>query len=122
MKKQNEINKNKNTNIFSSLRVKKGTKDNALKILETINKKDFGRKVSIDDLVTKALENVTKEDIELLQRKSLRNKDRQAIVHQFYCKKVKKVSEDEFIGITMSSDFITFIAKHSYELSNLGVL
>lgn len=122
MKEQNETNKNKNTKFFSSLRVKKATRDNALKILETINKKDFGRKVSIDDLVTKALENVTKEDIELLQRKSLRNKDRQAIVHQFYCKKVKKVSEDEFIGITMSCDFITFIEKHSYELSNLGVL
>jgi hypothetical protein len=102
MKKQNETNKNKNANNFSSLRVKKGTKDDALKILEAINKKDFGRKVSIDDLVTKALENVTKEDIELLQRKSLRNKDRQAIVHQFYCKKVKKVSEDEFIGITVT--------------------
>ena len=112
MKKQNETNKNKNTNFFSSLRVKKGTKDNALKILETINKKDFGRKVSIDDLVTKALENVTKEDIELLQRKSLRNKDRQAIVHQFYCKKVKKVSEDEFIGITMSSDYFDFLEKN----------
>jgi hypothetical protein len=38
MKKQNETNKNKNTNFFSSLRVKKGTKDNALKILDTINK------------------------------------------------------------------------------------
>lgn len=90
MKNNNEANK-KNTESFTSLRVKKGTKDDALKILESINKKDYGRKVSIDDLVTKALENVTKEDIELLQRKSLRNKDRQAIVHQFYCKKVEKV-------------------------------
>ncbi|MFT6630976.1 MAG: hypothetical protein ACJAS4_000922 [Bacteriovoracaceae bacterium] len=121
MKKQNETNKNKNTNFFSSLRVKKGTKDNALKILDTINKKDFGRKVSIDDLVTKALENVTKEDIELLQRKSLRNKDRQAIVHQFYCKKVKKVSEDEFIGITMSSDYFDFLEKNKADLQNLGI-
>ena len=121
MKKQNETNKNKNTNIFSSLRVKKETKDNALKILEIINKKDFGRKVSIDELVTKALENVTKEDIELLQRSSLRNKDRQAIVYQLYCKKVKKVSEDEFIGITMSSGFFSFLNENKVELESIGV-
>ncbi len=121
MKKQNETNKNKNTNIFSSLRVKKGTKDNALKILETINKKDFGRKVSIDNLVTKALENVTKEDIELLQRKSLRNKDRQAIIYQLYCKKVKKISEDEFIGFFISGSLNHFLREHEGKLIEYGI-
>ncbi len=121
MKKQNETNKNKNTNIFSSLRGKKGTKDNALKILETINKKDFGRKVSIDNLVTKALENVTKEDIELLQRKSLRNKDRQAIIYQLYCKKVKKISEDEFIGFFISGSLNHFLREHEGKLIEYGI-
>ncbi len=121
MKKQNETNKNKNTNFFSSLRVKKGTKDNALKILDTINKKDFGRKVSIDDLVTKALENVTKEDIELLQRKSLRNKDRQAIIYQYYCKNVKKVSEDDFIGFFISGSLNHFISENEEQLSKYGI-
>ena len=121
MKKQNETNKNKNTNIFSSLRVKKGTKDNALKILETINKKDFGRKVSIDNLVTKALENVTKEDIELLQRKSLRNKDRQEIIYQLYCKKVKKISEDEFIGFFISGSLNHFLREHEGKLIEYGI-
>lgn len=120
--KKNNVTKNKNnTESFTSLRVKKGTKDDALKILESINKKDFGRKVSIDDLVTKALEKVTKEDIQLLQRNSLRNKDRQTIIHQYYCKKVKKVSEDEFIGLTMSSDYFNFIEQNKLELENLGI-
>lgn len=121
MKNNSETKNKKNIESFSSLRVKKGTKDNALKILESINKKDFGRKVSIDDLVTKALENVTKEDIQLLQKKSLRNKDRQAIIHQFYCKKVKKVSEDEFIGLTLLSDYFDFLENNRSELQNLGV-
>ena len=120
MKKQNETNKNKNANNFSSLRVKKGTKDDALKILEAINKKDFGRKVSIDNLVTKALENVTKEDIELLQRKSLRNKDRQAIIYQLYCKKVKKISEDEFIGFFISGSLNHFLREHEGKLIEYG--
>lgn len=121
MKNNNETKNKKNAESFTSLRVKKGTKEDALKILENINKKDFGRKVSIDNLVTKALENVTKEDIQLLQRNSLRNKDRQAIIHQYYCKKVKKVSEDEFIGITMSSDYFVFLEKNKVDLKNLGI-
>ncbi len=111
MKNNNETKNKKNVESFTSLRLKKGSKDHVLKILESINKKDSGRKVSIDDLVTKALENVTKEDIQLLQRNSLRNKDRQVIIHQLYCKKAKKVSEDEFMGITMSSDYFSFLEK-----------
>ncbi len=122
MKNNNETKNKKNVEPFTSLRVKKGTKNDALKILESINKKDFGRKVSIDDLVTKALENVTKEDIQLLQKNSLRNKDRQAIIHQYYCKKVIKVSEDEFIGLTMSSDYFSFLEDNKFELGTLGVL
>lgn len=121
MKNNNETKNKKNTESFTSLRVKKGTKDDALKILESVNKKDFGRKVSIDDLVTKALEKLTKEDIQLLQKKSLRNKDRQAIVHQFYCKKVKKVSEDEFIGVTMSDGYFQFLKDNREEFEKLGV-
>ena len=121
MKNNNETKNKKNTESFTSLRVKKGTKDDALKILESINKKDFGRKVSIDDLVTKALEKVTKEDIQLLQRNSLRNKDRQAIIHQYYCKKVKKVSEDEFIGFFISGSLNHFISENEEQLSEYGV-
>jgi len=121
MKNNNETKNKKNAESFTSLRVKKGTKDDALKILESINKKDFGRKVSIDDLVTKVLENVTKEDIQLLQKNSLRNKDRQTIVHQFYCKKVKKVSEDEFIGVTMSDGYFQFLKDNRKEFEKLGV-
>ena len=121
MKNNNETKNKKNTESFTSLRVKKGTKDDALKILESINKKDFGRKVSIDDLVTKALEKVTKEHIQLLQRNSLRNKDRQAIIHQYYCKKVKKVSEDEFIGFFISGSLNHFISENEEQLSEYGV-
>ncbi len=121
MKNNNETKNKKNAESFTSLRVKKGTKDDALKILESINKKDFGRKVSIDDLITKVLENVTKEDIQLLQKKSLRNKDRQAIIHQYYCKKVKKISDDEFIGLTMSPDYFSFLEDNKPELQNLGI-
>jgi len=121
MKNNNETKNKKNVESFTSLRVKNGTKDYALKILESINKKEFGRKVSIDDLVTKALEKVTKEDIQLLQRNSLRNKDRQSIIHQFYCKKVKKVSEDEFIGLFLTGQLYQFISDNKSELNSFGV-
>lgn len=74
MKTKNEVKNNINLNQYSSLRVKITSKTNAMKFLENVNKKRFGRKVSIDELVSLAFENVTNEDIELLQRKSLRKR------------------------------------------------
>lgn len=121
MKNKNELNSKKGNDNFSSLRVKTKTKSRALKLLESANKKEFGRKVSIDDLITIALENVSKEQVQLLQKKSLRNKDRQAIVYQFYCKKVNKITEDEFIGVTMSPEYFTFLDVNKRELSRLGI-
>ena len=121
MKNKSEAKTKNNLNNYSSLRVKVVTKDSAMKILENANKKEFGRKVSMDELVNLALNNVTKEDIELLQKKSLRNKDRQDILRQIYCKKVKKVSEDEFIGVTMSDSYFQFLKDNRDEFERLGV-
>ncbi|MBT3979732.1 MAG: hypothetical protein HOE90_00185 [Bacteriovoracaceae bacterium] len=112
--------KNKSDN-YSSLRVKLATKNNAMKILENVNKKDFGMKVSMDELINLSLKNVTKDDIELLQKKSLRNKDRQNIVRQIYCRKVKKVTEDEFIGVTMKDGYFQFLKENMIELEKLGI-
>ena len=111
----------KKGNNLSALRVKHSTKLIADRLLETANKKEFGRKISTDELIKLALEKVTKEDLKLLQNGSLKNRDRQTIVHQFYCKKVKKISEDEFIGFTMSSNYQPFLERNKTELSCLGV-
>ena len=105
MKNKSETKTKNKLNDYSSLRVKVATKDSAIKILENANKKEFGRRISMEELVNLALQNVTEENIEVLQKKSLRNKDRQDILRQIYCKKVKKVSEDEFIGVTMSDGY-----------------
>lgn len=114
--KNNNETKTKNDG-FSALRVSSATKDSAIKLLISANKKEHGRKITVDDLVSLALAKISKEDLASLQKKSLRNKDRQAIIYQYYCKKVNKVSEDEFIGITMTPDYFSFLNDHLGEIN-----
>ena len=121
MKKTIETKSKTNLDNYSSLRVKLATKEAAMKILDAANKKDYGRKVSMEDLVTLAINNVTKEGVEILQKQSLRNKDRQDIMRQIYCKKIKKVTEDEFIGVTMSDGYFQFMKDNKTEFKKMGI-
>lgn len=114
--KNNNETKTKNDG-FSALRVSSPTKESAIKLLISANKKEYGRKITVDDLVLLALSKISKEDIALLQKKSLRNKDRQTIIYRYYCKNVKKVTEDEFIGITMTPDYFSFLNEHLTEIN-----
>ena len=56
---------------FTSIRVKEKTKVDVKKILETLNKEEDCGKVTVDLLVGFFLEKMTKEDLKVLQMKTV---------------------------------------------------
>lgn len=93
---------NKNLTGTEAIRVKKETKKKIQSLLLTINKKDFGQKVKIDDLICVALNLLTKEHHTKLQELSFTNKDRLEMQFKEYQLSNEKVSKDEFIGLLLS--------------------
>jgi len=85
-----------------NVRVRRETKKRILTDLATLNKKDFGRKVTVDDYVQLAISLIKPEYLEQLKEQSLSNKDRMELKYKEYCAAHGKVSKDEFIGILLS--------------------
>ena len=96
---------------FSSVRVRPETQKRANQILQTANKKQFGRKVKIDNLIELALSLVADEHIKLLQEKSMTNEDRKEILRQKYIESQGPITKDEFTGFMMSSSFQEFLKE-----------
>lgn len=85
-----------------NLRVKRETKKRIQNELASINRKDFGKPVTADDLVALAITLVQPFHLEQLKERSLSNKDRMEKKYQEYCAAHGKVSKDEFIGILLA--------------------
>ncbi|MGK5087918.1 hypothetical protein WDW86_10200 [Bdellovibrionota bacterium FG-2] len=86
-----------------SLRVKKETKKRVLSEIASLNKKDYGRVITPDDLVAKAISLLRPEHLEDIKAQALSNKDRLEMRYQEYCAKNGKVSKDEFYGVLLSA-------------------
>lgn len=84
-----------------SIRIKRETKKRIQAELAGINKKDFGKKVQADALISLALSLVTPEHLRALRDSSLSNRDRLEQRYHEYCKNVRKVTRDEFFGVLL---------------------
>ena len=83
---------------MGNLRVKGETRRRVLTVLSAMNKKDFGRKVRVDDLVTHMLDLLQPESTVLLQNATLSNADRFNHRYANYCKQHGSLSRDEYLG------------------------
>lgn len=92
----------KSTSTTTPMRVKKTTQSSIKKLLTKINRKSYGKKVKVDDLLEKLL-SLFDESIHIkeLQDASLSNADRLDINYKEYCKKHGNVSKDEYLGILL---------------------
>ena len=86
-----------------SVRVRRETKKKILTDLVALNKKDFGRKVTVDDYVQLAISLIKPEYLERLKEQSLSNRDRMELKYKEYCTANGKISKDDFIGMLLSS-------------------
>ena len=71
--------------------------------LATVNRKDFGRTLSSDDVVAKAVSLLKPEHLAELQEGSLTTRDRFVRKYRDYCAEHGKVSEDAFLAFLLGA-------------------
>ena len=82
----------------TAIRVSVETRKRLLSELARINKKQFGKNVRIDALVTCLLAKLAPEDVTKLQEASLRGRDRVEQSYRAYCTKNGHVSMDDYLA------------------------
>lgn len=110
IKKVKKIAKGSSANKSARLNVETIKKINL--ILDTANKKSLGRKIKIDQLLMKAVDLLTETQIKELQEASLTNSDRQEILRKKYSELYGFVTEEEFIGFTLTAAYFEFLREH----------
>jgi hypothetical protein len=84
------------------IRINALTKEKLSSEIAKANKKQFGRRITADDVINLALTLVTDHHIKLLQTKSMSNHDRIDMMYAEYTKKNGYVSKDDFLGSILS--------------------
>lgn len=113
MKKQ----KTKTTVSRSSIRIKSDIKKSAKALLNKVNSDNKGcRKMKIDDIFELALELVTEAHLKELRQKAMTNKGRMEILRQKYIDLNGYISEDAFLGLTMTPQFQDFVRQQEAHL------
>ena len=88
----------------AGVRVTVETRKRLLAELSKVNKKSFGRKVRVDQLINLLLELMKPEHIQKLQDESLSNADRIEMKFREYVRKNGAISKDDFLGMLLSAD------------------
>lgn len=89
---------NAKTNTMLAIRVKKETAKVVQDLLKKLNKKDFGRRVRADELISLAVTLVTPEHHKQLQDATLSEHDRVKREFREHCSKNGNISFEQYIG------------------------
>ena len=89
---------------FCSVRVKKETRKRLLSEIAKANKKDFGRRIHADEIVSVALTLLTATHIKKLQEESLSSMDRLERDYRAYLAKHGPISKDIYLGKRLSGE------------------
>lgn len=87
-----------------AIRVRKETRKRLLAELARVNKKDFGRKVRVDEFISLAVSLVTPEYIVKLQESSLSNADRLERDYKVFVSKHGHMPKDEYLGKRLTGE------------------
>lgn len=113
MKKQ----KSKTSVSRSSIRIKSDIKKTAKAFLNKVNSDNKGcRKMKIDDIFELALALVTDGHLKELRQKAMTNKGRMDVLRQKYIELNGYISEDGFLGLTMTPQFQDFVKQQEAHL------
>jgi len=84
------------------VRLKQSTVRKLQKILDAVNKKDFGKKVRPDAAIDLALSLVGVREIEQLRQGSMSNADRLEAAYRRFAAKQGATSKDHFLGLLLA--------------------
>jgi|GEM_PF-6864198 len=97
---------------YVSIRIPLALKNSAKKLREeSNNQKKKGRKIRLDEIFALGVSLITKDDLKALQDKTLTHKDRLDLLRQRYIETHGFISEDDFIGFTMTPQFQEFVQQ-----------
>jgi hypothetical protein len=80
------------------IRVHKETAKTIRKELNKLNKKDFGKRVLVDDIISLAISKLTDDDRARLQNKTLSNSDRIEMLYRDQLRNGQAMSKEDFLG------------------------
>lgn len=89
---------------YAALRVRREIKRQIDTHLETLNKKDFGKRVRAEDYLSLALSLVTPEHLDQLREASLTNADRLERDFRAYTTKNGPITKDEYLGKRLAGE------------------
>ncbi len=79
------------------IRVKKITSRSIRTILNKLNKKALGKRIIVDDIISKAITLLSEKEFNELQEASYSSKDRLEIQFQEYCRANGNISKEKFL-------------------------
>ena len=106
--------KNKKAIKFASVRITAESQKVAYDFLDEANAKDGGGAIKFYQLIALSLSLVKSEHLEMLQKRSLKNSDRQELLRKKYAELHGLVTQEEFIGVTMTPAYFDFLKEHGY--------
>lgn len=111
MKEKSNKNVNKTDAKSFTVRISGETKKVAEDFLKLANKKIYGRKVRLSELLEFAVKLVGEDHVRLLQERSLSSDDRKELMRQKYIKTRGPISKVEFTDFQMTAAYIDFLSE-----------
>jgi len=87
-----------------AIRVTRELRKKILGDLASVNKKPFGRKIKVNELLALAVSKLKETDFKSLQENSFSNADRLARDYGHYVQKFGPISKDEYLGKRLSGE------------------
>ena len=105
MNNQSPTQKQKKKIVHSTtpIRVKKSTARQIRSFLNKANRKALGRKVTTDDLVSKAILLLEDSHIEEIKSQTYSSQDQLEIQYQEYCRKNGSITKEKFLEILLQA-------------------
>lgn len=89
------------------VRVRKATSRAIRTVQSKLNRKQLGRRVTVDDVVTKALSMLTDESLEEIKQSTFSSKDHLELQYQEYCRENGQVTKEKFLEMLLQAGIPT---------------
>lgn len=95
------------------IRVRKVTARSIRTILNKLNKKSLGKRIIVDDIISKAITLLSESDFNELREASYSSSDRLDIQYQEYCRANGNISKEKFLEILLQAGLPKLNQKNS---------
>ena len=88
---------------YTVLRIRKPTANKLRSIINKLNRKAYGRKVTATDVLNISLTLLGDREFEMIEEQSYTSQDRLEIAYHQHCKSHGKITKDEYLALLLDS-------------------